>query len=369
MLAATLSQSRFGAMPDGLPIDIFTITNANGIEVRAMSYGATLVSIRTPDRAGQFADVALGFDALDDYLTRSRFFGALVGRYGNRIANARFAIDGHTFQLAANNGANHLHGGLKGFDKVVWKGMPFERADAVGVAFTYTSRDGEEGYPGTLETTVTYALTPNNKLIVDYTATTDKPTIVNLTQHSYFNLAGEGRGDVRAHELTLNADRFTPVDAGLIPTGELAPVAGTPFDFRTPHTIGERIDADDPQLKLAGGYDHNFVLNGGPFGIAQGRPFDIAQGRPELHLAARVVDPVSGRSLQVDTTEPGVQFYAGNKLTGATGKAGHVYGPRSGFCLETQHFPDSPNRPHFPSTVLRPGDTYRSQTVFTFGVR
>jgi aldose 1-epimerase len=353
VMAATVSQSRFGALPDGTPIEIFTLTNATGIEVRAMSYGATLVSIRTPDRAGQFADIALGFDRLDDYVTRSRFFGALVGRYGNRIGNARFAIDGQTFRLAANNGPNHLHGGLKGFDKVVWSGKPFEREGAIGVTFTYTSRDGEEGYPGTLQTTVVYTLTAANELIVDYTATTDQPTIVNLTQHSYFNLAGEGRGDVLNHELMLNADRFTPVDAGQIPTGELTPVAGTPFDFRSPARIGARIDAEHPQLKIGSGYDHNFVLNGGS----------------GLRLAARVVDPVSGRTLQVDTTEPGVQLYTGNKLTGATGKAGHVYGPRSGFCLETQHFPDSPNKPNFPSTIVRPGETFRSKTVFTFGVQ
>ena len=353
MLAATIVRAPFGTTPDGAKIEVFTLTNAAGIEVRAISFGAILVSIRTPDRAGRFADIALGFDALDDYVTRSRFFGALVGRYGNRIGNARFAIDGQTFQLAANNGPNHLHGGLKGFDKVVWNAAPFDRGGAVGVTFTYTSRDGEEGYPGTLQTAVTYTLTPKNELIVDYTATTDKPTVVNLTQHSYFNLAGEGRGDVLQHELMINADRFTPVDAGQIPTGELAPVAGTPFDFRKPIAIGARIDGNDPQLKIGAGYDHNFVLNGGP----------------GLRLAARVVEPSSGRTLQVDTTEPGVQFYAGNKLTGATGKAGHVYGPRSGFCLETQHFPDSPNQPSFPSTILRPGDTYRSQTVFTFGVK
>jgi aldose 1-epimerase len=353
MLSATVSQSRFGALPDGAAVDLFTLTNPHGIEVRAMSFGATLVSIRTPDRTGHLADIALGFDALDDYVTRSRFFGALVGRYGNRIGNAQFAIDGQTFQLAANNGANHLHGGRKGFDKVVWHAAPFERDATVGVTFTYTSRDGEEGYPGSLQTTVTYTLTPANELIVDYSATTDKPTIVNLTQHTYFNLAGEGRGNVLGHEVMLNADRFTPVDAGMIPTGELTPVAETPFDFRTPTTIGARIDADHPQLKLAGGYDHNFVLNGGP----------------GLHLAARVVEPASGRTLQVDSTEPGVQFYTGNKLAGESGKGGHTYGPRSGFCLETQHFPDSPNKPNFPSTVLRPGDTYRSQTVFTFGVQ
>ena len=367
-MLATVGRAPFGATADGHAVELFTLTNAAGIEVRAISYGAILVSIRTPDRTGRLADIALGFDSLDGYLTRSRFFGALVGRYGNRIANGRFAIDGKPFELAINSGTNHIHGGVKGFDKVLWTGEPFERDGAAGVTFSYTSRDGEEGYPGTLTATVTYTLTPRNELVVDYSATTDKPTIVNLTQHSYFNLAGEGHGDVHGHEVMINADRFTPVDAAMIPTGELAAVAGTPFDFRTATAIGARIDADHPQLKLAGGYDHNFVLN--PFDSAQGRPSGLAQGRRAgLRLAARVIERRSGRTLDVETTEPGVQFYTGNKLTGAAGKAGHVYGPRSGFCLETQHFPDSPNKPHFPSTILRPGDTYRSKTVFTFGVQ
>jgi aldose 1-epimerase len=368
VMLASVGRLPFGATADGLPVELFTLTNAAGIEVRVASYGATLVSIRTPDRTGRPADITLGFDSLEPYLTRSRFFGALVGRYANRIAGGRFAIDGQTIQLPVNSGTNHIHGGVKGFDKVLWKSEPFERDGSTGVRFTYTSRDGEENYPGTLTTTVTYTLTPASALVLDYTAKTDKPTIVNLTQHSYFNLAGEGHGNVLGHEVMLNADRFTPVDSALIPTGELAAVAGTPFDFRTPTAIGARIDADHPQLALAGGYDHNFVLNS-PFDSAQGRPFDVAPGRrPSLHLAARVVERSSGRTLQVDTTEPGVQFYTGNKLTGATGKAGHVYGPRSGVCLETQHFPDSPNQPQFPSTVLRPGETYHSTTVFTFGV-
>jgi aldose 1-epimerase len=341
----------FGATADGHPVELFTLTSPTGIEVRTISYGAILVSISTPDRTGRIADIALGFDSLDGYLTRSRYFGAVVGRYGNRIAGARFPLDGRTVELAINSGTNHIHGGVKGFDKVVWRGEPFVRDGAMGVTFSYTSPDGEEGYPGTLHTTVTYTLT-RNELVADYAATTDKTTIVNLTQHSYFNLVGEGHDTVAGHEVMLNADRFTPVDAAMVPTGELAPVDGTPFDFRTPTAIGARIDADHPQLKLALGYDHNFVLN----------------GDPGLHLAARVVEPTTGRTLQVDTTEPGVQFYSGNKLAGVAGKAGHSYGPRSGFCLETQHFPDSPNQPHFPSTVLRPGATYRSTTVFTFGV-
>jgi len=356
----------FGSTADGHPVELFTLTSPTGIEIRTISYGAILVSISTPDRSGRIADIALGFDSLDGYLTRSRYFGALVGRYGNRIAGGRFSLDGRTFELATNSGTNHIHGGVKGFDKVLWRGEPFAREGAMGVEFGYTSRDGEEGYPGTLHATVTYTLT-RNELVADYTAATDKATIVNLTQHSYFNLAGEGQDSVLGHEAMLNADRFTPVDATMIPTGELAAVDDTPFDFRTPTAIGARIDADHPQLTLALGYDHNFVLS--PFDSAQGMPLGVAQGRRAgLRLAAHVVEPTSGRTLQVHTTEPGVQFYSGNKLAGVTGKAGHTYGPRSGFCLETQHFPDSPNKPDFPSTVLRPGDTYRSTTVFTFGV-
>jgi aldose 1-epimerase len=349
----------FGATADGHPVELFTLTSPTGIEIRTISYGAILVSISTPDRTGRIADIALGFDSLDGYLTRSRYFGAVVGRYGNRIAGGRFTLDGRTIKLATNSGANHIHGGVKGFDKVLWRGEPFAGDGAMGVTFRYASPDGEEGYPGTLHATITYTLA-QNELVADYTATTDKTTIVNLTQHSYFNLSGEGHDTVLGHEVMLNADRFTPVDAAMIPTGELAPVDGTPFDFGRPTAIGARIDADHPQLKLALGYDHNFVLNG------DSGPFDSAQGR--LRWAARVVEPTSGRTLQVDTTEPGVQFYSGNKLAGVSGKAGHIYGRRSGFCLETQHFPDSPNQPLFPSTVLRPGDTYRSTTVFTFGV-
>ena len=353
MLTASVTRAPFGATPDRAAVEIFTLTNANGMEVRAISYGAILVSIRTRDRAGRLGDVALGFDDLEGYLTRSRYFGAVVGRYGNRIAKGRFTIDGREFRLATNNGDNHLHGGDKGFDKVVWRAEPFERGGDVGVAFTYVSRDGEEGYPGTLRATVTYTLTPRDELAVEYGATSDKATHVNLTQHTYFNLAGEGHGDVLKHQLTIDADRYTPVDAGMIPTGVIAPVAGTPFDFRRATAIGARIDNADEQLRLAGGYDHNYVLNGGS----------------GLHHAARVVDPESGRTLDVATTEPGMQFYSGNRLTGAAGKSGHAYGVRAGFCLETQHFPDSPNKPQFPSTLVRPGDRYVSKTVFTFGVQ
>jgi aldose 1-epimerase len=351
-LVAAVNRSPFGRTADGTAVDQFTLTNAHGVQVRVITYGAIITSIRTPDRSGALADIVLGFDDLDGYLTRSRYFGAVVGRYGNRIARGQFTIDGATFRLATNNGANHLHGGVKGFDKVVWHAEPFERGGSTGVVLTYTSRDGEEGYPGTLNARVTYTLTPRDELAIEYNATTDKATHVNLTQHSYFNLAGEGNGDVLGHELTINADRFTPVDEGLIPTGELAPVAGTPFDFRKGAAIGARIDADHEQLRYGAGYDHNFVLNGG-------------RG---MHLAARVVEPKSGRTLVIETTEPGVQFYAGNRLDGTIGKSGHVYGTRTGFCLETQHFPDSPNKPLFPSTLLRPGQTYSTKTVFTFGV-
>jgi aldose 1-epimerase len=347
--------SSFGRLPDGTEVGLFTLTNARGLEVRAISYGAIILSVRAPDRRGQLDDVTLGCDDLEGYLTRSRYFGAVVGRYGNRIADGRFTLDGKTFQLATNNGRNHLHGGIKGFDKVVWSAQPHARDGHTAVAFSYTSPDGEESYPGTLKARVSYTLTERNELVIEYEATTDKPTPLNLTQHSYFNLAGEGRGDILQHVLTLEADRYTPVDDTSIPTGELAPVAGTPFDFRQPTAIGARIDADHEQLRIGSGYDHNFVLRDGP-----------APGG--LRHAARVVDPASGRTLDVATTEPGVQFYAGTHLGGQVGKSGHAYGARTGFCLETQHFPDSPNKPQFPSTILRPGRTYRSKTVFTFGV-
>ena len=335
-------------------MEIFTLTNANGVEVRTMPYGAAIVSLRVPDRGGRIDDVVLGFDTLDGYLARTTYFGAVVGRYGNRIAKGQFTLDGRSYQLATNNGPNHLHGGIKGFDKQLWHAEPFDRDGRVGVAYTLTSADGDQGYPGTLNVKVTYTLSPANELTVEYEGTTDHSTVINLTQHSFFNLAGDGSGDILGHKLTLDADRFTPVDATLIPTGELAPVDGTPFDFRQPVAIGARIDADHPQLRHGTGYDHNWVINGSP---------------GTLRHAARVEDPSTGRTLDVSTTEPGVQFYAGNFLDGTiTGKSGHVYKRRAGLCLETQHFPDSPNKPQFPSTVLRPGETYRSRTVFTFGV-
>jgi len=361
----------FGTTATGEVVDLFTMTNANGIEVRAITYGGIILSIKTPDRDGRWDDIVLGFDSLEPYEAGSPYFGSIIGRYGNRIAGGQFTLDGETFALATNNGPNHLHGGDVGFDKVVWGGEAFEREDAVGVAFTYTSADGEEGYPGTMEVRVTYTLTDADELIFDYHATTDRATPVNLTQHSYFNLAGGASDDILGHELTLDASRFTPVDTTLIPTGELAPVQGTPFDFRTPTTIGARIDDDHPQLAAGLGYDHNFVLNGADPDVTAGLTEDnqVENNRRGLHRAAFVLEPLTGRTLEIHTAEPGIQFYSGNFLDGTiAGKAGRVYGHRSGFCLETQHFPDSPNQPAFPSTILRPGEEYGTRTVLTFGV-
>jgi aldose 1-epimerase len=353
--SATVTREEFGRLPDGTQVDALTLTNANGIVVRAITYGGIITSLRVPDRNGQFGDIVLGFDDLAGYLEEHPYFGAIIGRYGNRIAGGRFMLDGQVYTLATNNGPNHLHGGITGFDKVVWWAEPFENGDSVGVTFSYTSSDGEEGYPGKVDVRVTYTLTAANELVFDYYAVSDRATPVNLTQHSYFNLAGDGSGDILGHELTVNADYFTPVDSTLIPTGAIAPVAGTPFDFRSATAIGARIDQDQEQLRHGLGYDHNFVLN---------------SGDSTLTHAARVYEPQSGRLMDVYTAEPGIQFYAGNFLDGSiTGKAGHVYGRRSGFCLETQHFPDSPNQPEFPSTILRPGEQYRSTTTYVFGVR
>ena len=349
---ADVEQPIFGHTRDGTTVNSYTLKNAHGMEVRMITYGAIITSIRVPDRNGKLDDVVLGFDTLDGYVGNHPYFGAVVGRYANRIAKGQFTLDGQTFRLATNNGPNHLHGGIRGFDKVVWRAEAFE--DNNGFSFTYTSPDGDEGYPGALTLDVWYILTDANELVVEYRATSDKATPVNLTQHSYFNLAGAGNGDILRHRLTIDADRFTPVDATLIPTGELAPVAGTPFDFRQPTTIGARIDGDDPQLKNGNGYDHNWVLN---------------RSGPGLVHAARLEDPSSGRTLDVSTTEPGIQFYAGNFLDGTiTGKSGRVYKRRYGLCLETQHFPDSPNHPTFPSTILRPGERFHSITTFKFGV-
>jgi aldose 1-epimerase len=343
-------------MLDTQRVAVFTLANGKGMEVRVTEYGATILSIRVPDRRGHVDDVVLGFDSLADYVRNPRYIGAVVGRYGNRVAGGRFTLDGREYTLARNNGPNHLHGGTRGFDKVIWRGEPIEGRDTVGVRLRYRSVAGEEGYPGTLYASVTYKLTPRNELIIQYDATADAPTIVNLTQHTFFNLVGAATRDVLDHELTLFASRFTPTDSTSIPTGELAPVAGTPFDFRAPARIGARIAANDRQLRMTNGYNHNFVLD---------RP---AGDRSILH-AAHVREPTSGRTLDVYTTEPGLQFFTANAFDGTLiGKGGRAYGRHFGLCLEAQHFPDSPNHPQFPSTVLRPGDRYRTVTVFRFGV-
>jgi aldose 1-epimerase len=348
-----VTRAPFGTTPAGDPVELFTLTNAHGLVARATNYGCTVVSLVVPDRAGRMADVVLGYDSLEGYLRGSAYFGAIVGRVANRIAHARFTVDGTTHRLAANDGHHHLHGGRRGFDKVVWDAAPFRTTASSGVALRYTSPDGEEGYPGTLRAMVTYTLTDRNELMVDFRATTDRATPVNLSQHSYFNLAGDGAGDVLGHLLQIHADAFTPVDESMIPTGAIAPVAGGPFDFRRLTTIGARIAADDEQLRRGGGYDHNFMLR--------------REGPEPVH-AARLVEPLSGRTLDVSTTEPGLQLYSGNALDGRVpGKGGRAYGPRAGVCLETQHFPDSPNQPGFPSILLRPDAEHRSRTVFAFG--
>ena len=346
---ASVTKQEFGKMAGGEAVDLYVLKNANGIEVAVTNYGATVVSVKTPDAKGNIADIVLGFDNLQGYLSPEPYLGAVVGRYGNRIAKGTFKLDGKEYSLPINNGANSLHGGVKGFDKVVWT------AEAKGdnaVVLSYLSKDGEEGYPGNLSVKVTYTLTDTNDLQIDYFATTDKDTVVNLTNHSYFNLAGQGKGDILGHDMQLNSDKFTPVDAGLIPTGELKPVEGTPFDFRKPTAIGSRINDADEQLKLGGGYDHNFVLN---------------RGAEPLALAAHVSEATSGRVLEVWTAEPGVQFYTGNFLDGTVkGKGGVAYAKRFGFCLETQHYPDSPNQPAFPTTTLKPGQEYKTTTVWKF---
>lgn len=350
-----IKKEAFGTTHDGKAVDLYTLTNSHGVEVRVTNYGGIITSLRVPDKDGQSDDVVLGYDSLDSYLKSTPYFGAIIGRYGNRIANGKFTLDGKECTLAKNDGPNSLHGGIKGFDKAVWEAEPFENKEGVGVIFKYTSPDGEEGYPGNLKTTVTYTLTDKNELIFEYHATTDKATPVNLTNHTYFNLAGDGKRDILGHELMLNADRFTPVDKTLIPTGELRRVSGTPLDFTKPTAIGARIAQNDEQLTFGRGYDHNFVLN--------------REGEG-LRLAARVHEPSTGRMMEVYTTEPGVQFYSGNFLDGTiTGKGGHVYKQRYGFCLETQHYPDSPNKPDFPSTILRPGQIYQSRTVYQFSVQ
>jgi len=348
----------FGVTDEGA-VERFLLRNETGVEIAILTWGGIIQSITVPDRTGASANIALGFADLASYQTAAPapYFGALTGRYANRIAAGRFTLDGVPYHLARNNGPNALHGGERGFSNHLWAAEPIEDHDAIGVRLSRISPDGEEGYPGTLTTAVTYRLTDANALRIDYEATTDQPTIVNLTNHSYFNLAGEGNGSILDHDLTLRASQYTPVDPTSIPTGELGDVSGTPFDFRTAHRIGERIRADHPQLRNGCGYDHNFVIDG------------WSPDPTEPRLAALVHESTSGRTLTVHTTEPGVQFYTGNFLTGnLAGTSGALYRQSDGFCLETQHFPDSPNQPGFPTTVLRPGDTFRSTTVYTFSI-
>ena len=336
-------------------MDIYTLKNSKGAEARIMTYGGVVLSLKMPDKNGQFGDVVLGCDKLEDYTKTPPppYFGALIGRYGNRIGKATFTLDGQTFHLAGNDHGNTLHGGLKGFDKVLWTATDKQTDAGPSLVLKYTSKDGEEGFPGTLNVTATYTLTDNNELRLDFTATTDKDTVVNLTHHGYFNLAG--KGDILGHILTIPADNITPVDAGLIPLGKLQPVDGTPFDFRKPTAIGARINADDAQLKLGPGYDHNWVIN---------------KKAGELSLMAHVSEPTTGRVMEVWSTEPGLQFYTGNFLDGTiTGKGGWVYQKHNAFCMEPQHFPDSPNKPQFPTTELKPGETYHNTIIYRFSVQ
>lgn len=348
-ISAQVTKQSFGKTPDGKNVDIYTIKDGS-IEARIITYGGIIQSLQVPDKSGKAADVVLGFDKLDDYVNGNKaFFGAIIGRYGNRIAGGKFSLDGKTYQIPLNDGPNALHGGPKGFDKVVWEGKEIPH----GVQLTYVSPDSDMGFPGKLTTVVRYTLV-GKELKVDYSATTDKDTVVNLTNHSYFNLAGAGNGDILKNEVKINANRYTPVDATLIPTGELAPVEGTPFDFRKATAVGARIDSDNDQIKKGHGYDHNWVLN------SSGKVAEVAE----------VYEPSSGRVLEVLSDQPGVQFYTGNFLDGSiTGKGGKVYGHRSGLCLETQHFPDSPNHPKFPTTELKPGQKYHTVTVFRFSAR
>ena len=351
--APSISKEVFGSTAEGT-VHRFTLTNAAGMRVRILTYGGIIQSTEVPDRRGHNANVALGFDNLADYVAKNPYFGAITGRYANRIALGRFTLDGVTYQLPINNPPNSLHGGTVGFDKHIWATTPFRHDGEVGLVMTHTSPDGDQGYPGTMQATVTYTLTESNGIRMEYRATTDRATVVNLTNHTYFNLAGEGSGTIENHVLFLNANRYTPVDPTLIPTGELAPVAGTPLDFTRPTAIGARIRDAFPQLVIGRGYDHNWVLNREGAGLA---------------LAARAVEPRSGRVLAVRTTEPGIQFYSGNFLDGTlVGTSHRMYRQGDGFALETQHYPDSPNHPNFPSTVLRPGQVFRSTTVFQFTV-
>ncbi|NBZ96088.1 MAG: galactose mutarotase [Proteobacteria bacterium] len=348
----SITAKPFGTTSRGGKVTQHTLINAKGASVSIITYGGIVTSLKVPDRNGKLADVVLGFKTLSEYEKKSPYFGCLVGRYGNRIAEAEFTLDGHTYHLAINNNGQSLHGGLRGFDKVVWSATPTETKQGPSLKLTYVSKDGEEGYPGNLSVTATYTLTNKNELKLVFRAKTDKATVVNLTHHSYFNLAGQGSGDILGHVVTIHADEYTPVDQVLIPTGKIAPVKGTPLDFRKPMAIGDRIDTKDEQLKFAGGYDHNFVA---------------AKLPGHLGLIAKVEEPKSGRVMEVISTEPGVQFYSGNFLDGTLiGKGGRVYGFRNGFCIEPQHFPDSPNHKNFPSTVLKPGEIYRNTIIYRF---
>jgi aldose 1-epimerase len=352
-----ITQEPFGETEEGEAVDLYTLTNANGMEVKITNYGGIITSIVVPDRDGEMADVTLGFNTLDDYLAGHPYFGCITGRYANRIARGVVIIDGQMYRLPLNNGENSLHGGEKGFDKFVWDAEEVQSEYGTGLKLSRTSPDGEEGYPGNLMVEVTYSLTENNEIRIDYHATTDAPTVINLTNHAYFNLAGEGSGTIEGHELQINASNYTPVDETLIPTGEIAPVAGTPFDFTSPHPIGERIREGHDQIVIGRGYDHNFVLD-------RSSPDDDS-----MIVAARVVEPESGRVLEISTTEPGIQFYSGNFLDATlVGASGQTYRQGDGFALETQHYPDSPNHPDFPSTELRPGEEYATTTIYAFSV-
>jgi aldose 1-epimerase len=347
-----VDEASFKTEHDGKTMELFTLKNANGLVAQITNYGGKVINLWTPDKNGDFADIVIGYETSAEYLnTTEIYYGTLIGRYGNRIANGQFTLNDSVYTLAKNNGENHLHGGIKGFNNVVWNA---KKLDDQTLELTYLSVDGEEGYPGNLNVKVVYKLTDENELKVEYWATTDKPTPINLTQHSFFNLKGAGNGDVNDHIMQIMADAFTPVDSTLIPTGEIAPVDGTPFDFRTPTVIGDRINDEHIQMKYGNGYDHNWVLNKAESGLS---------------YAAKVVEPASGRTLEVYTNEPGIQFYGGNFMTGNdTGKGGKVFAFRGAFCLETQHFPDSPNKPQFPSTILNPGEEYYSVCVYKFGV-
>jgi aldose 1-epimerase len=342
----------FGKTADGTTVDIYTLRNSKGAEARIINYGGIIVSLKVPDRDGKMGDVELGFDNLNDYLNRNPFFGCMVGRYGNRIGNAKFTLGGKQYTLAANNGPNSLHGGLKGFDKKLWAARSFQGDKGPSLELKYLSADGEEGFPGNLSVTATYTMTEDNAMQLEYVATTDKETVVNLTQHSYFNLSG--KGSVLDYELMIPADKFTPADKTQIPTGEIKSVEGTPFDFRKPTKIGARINNDDEQLKFGSGYDHNWV---------------VTKPAGQLALLARVYDPASGRVLEAFSTEPGFQFYTANHMSNVTGKGGAIYKAREAFCIEPQHYPDSPNKPNFPSAALKPGETYRNTIIYKFSVK